>query len=73
MIETGGAIELLDNRRELDAHAPFVAAATGALERGAPLLPPRRDAAGDRFDDEQAVALRGAVEQAGQQRCSCRV
>ena len=58
MIQPRRAIEFGDNRRQLDANPPLVSPATGALERVAPAVPPARDAAGERLDDQHAIAVR---------------
>ena len=54
MIEASGAIEFLDDGRQLHAEAPFIGTSACRLECLLPLLPPRRDEPGERLDDEHA-------------------
>ena len=56
MIEAGRAIELRDNRRQIDAEAPFVRTPSDGFEGAAPAIPPGHDGPGDRLDDQHAIA-----------------
>src|SRR5213082_607761 len=67
MIESGGTIQLGDDRRQLDAKPPLVGASSGADDDVAPLVPPPRDKPGERLDDEHAVARRRTIDEPLQQ------
>ena len=68
MIETGRTIELRHDRRQLDANAPFIAAAAGLRKNAAPLVPPRGGRSCERLDDQHRIAARRALDQALQER-----
>ena len=68
MIEAGRAIELRDDRRKLGSESPLVAAPALRLERGAPAIPPARDRACDRLDDQDSIAARSAIEKTAEER-----
>jgi hypothetical protein len=68
MVETGGAIEPRDDRRQINRESPLVASAARALDRRPPPCPPGRHGSSDRLDDEQAVAAPCAFDEAAEQR-----
>ena len=72
MIHSGRTIELGDNRRQLDAEPPLVAAAAGGLDLRAPPVAPAHDETGNRLDDEQAIAAAGALDEPFHQRVARR-
>ena len=72
MIQPRRAIELGDDRGQLDPNPPLVSPATHLLDRGAPPVPPARDAAGDRLDHQHAIAGGCAIEQALHERVQFR-
>ncbi|OLC51803.1 MAG: hypothetical protein AUH43_01710 [Acidobacteria bacterium 13_1_40CM_65_14] len=63
MIEASCAIQLRHDRRKLRSKPPLVSPSTGRHERLSPSVPPRRHEAGQRLDDQHAIALRRAIEQ----------
>src|SRR6266851_9387653 len=73
VIQTGRAIELRDDRRQLRAKPPLVGTAAGRFERVAPPIPPAGDEAGERLDDQHAIAAAGALDKVSQQRLTRRI
>jgi len=67
MIESGGTIQFGHDRRQLDSKPPLVCAPSNAFHDAAPVVPPARHKEGERLDDEHAVALRCAIDEALQQ------
>src|SRR5712671_5360019 len=65
--ETRGVIEFGDKRRELHAKAPLVRPSPSRRERLRPCRPPPRRRSRQRLDDQNAIALRGAIQQAREQ------
>ena len=72
VVEASSAVELLDNRRQRHANAPLVSASAGCLERALPRLPPRRDEARERLDNDRVAAGIPVLEEARQQRVAVR-
>jgi hypothetical protein len=66
VIETGCAIELRNNRRQLGPKPPLVAATADRFDASAPPAPPRRDEARERLHDQHLIAV--ARQQSIQQR-----
>ena len=64
MIELRRAIELGDDRGQLDPETPFIGAAAHLFDRSAPPIPPAGHEPRDWFDDEQPIAPRSAFKQA---------
>src|SRR5262245_9920361 len=73
VIETRRAIEPRHDVGKCGTHAPLVGAPARLLERAAPSSPPTCGAARNRLDDEDAVAMSGALDQLGQQPVANRV
>jgi len=73
VVQARGAIELRDDRGQLHAKPPFVAAAARRNRLVPPPIPPGRNAARQRLDDQHMVAGRGALEQAMEQRVARRL
>ena len=73
MVEFHRAIEFRHDRGQLDPEAPLVGAASHLLDRRAPPVPPPRDKAGDRLDDEETITGGGAIEEALHERVAGRI
>jgi hypothetical protein len=67
-MQAGGAIELGDDRRQLDPDPPFVIAPSGGHECLAPAAPPGSHEPGDRLDNQHRVSVGPATQQTGQER-----
>jgi hypothetical protein len=70
VVQAGGAIELCDDRRQLDTDPPLVVAPSGGRESLAPAVPPGRHESGERLDNQDATAVGCTVEQARHDRVS---
>src|SRR5476651_2426473 len=68
VVQAGRAIELRDDRRKPGPQPPLVGASAGRLERAAPAIPPARHEAGERLDNQNAIALARAFHQPREQR-----
>src|SRR4029453_17936836 len=83
MIETGGPIELRDQRREIGAEAPLVRSSSCGQDALLPPVPPGRDESRDRLDDEDLIrfarpnpaitVITTAIEGLGQQLIARRI
>jgi hypothetical protein len=72
-MHAGGTIELVDDRRQLDADSPLVIAPSGGCECLPPAVPPRGHEPGDRLDNQDRTSSCPAVEQARQERVTTSV
>jgi hypothetical protein len=73
MMHARGAIELVDDRRELDPDPPLVLAPSGGCECLPPAVPPGGHESGDRLDNQDRTSVCRAVEQTGQERVATSV
>src|SRR5712691_3704915 len=64
VIQAGRAIELRDDRRQLNSEAPLASSTAGSLEFVAPPVPPGRHESGQRLDNEHRIAAPGSSEKA---------
>jgi hypothetical protein len=73
VVQAGGAIELRNDGGQLEPESPLVASSAGRERLALPAIPPRRYSAGERLDDQHAIACGSPLEEIAKDRVACRI